>query len=143
MRLELPENERRALMRISDQVARAEDALIVARYNLLDAISRLIEIGYSQSAIARALGITRATLNQKLRMAGLLAGRGGARQARKSKASNGGKQGKHTPSHGNRDRSTPRPADLTEMGSGISPGTQDPARHRGPRTPGAGPTTRP
>lgn len=65
-----PVNARR-LTRTNEVIAKCEDALIEARQAQLDLIQRLLDDGWTQAVIARALDINRATLNQKIKAAGL------------------------------------------------------------------------
>lgn len=80
----------RRLTRTNEAIAKAEDALLEARRAQLDEIQRLLDEGWTQAVIARGLGIERATLNQKIKAAGLDAhptARAVAARRRKQRAS--------------------------------------------------------
>ena len=85
---ELTLPEKRRLDRSVTKVHAAEGALVDAREALLAEITNFLNDGYSQSAVARALGITRATLNQKVRSPRVRRSRGGSKASKP-------KQGKH------------------------------------------------
>ena len=68
----MPPEDRRALLRANTAIGKAEDALIRARWALMDEVERLMKEGTTQSEIARVLGINRASLNIRVRKAGIL-----------------------------------------------------------------------